>query len=173
MSTTQDNKEESAITTIIEQSYPVSALLVSMSRCVRETEIKKKALDPATYAEIRAGTVTCADMINMFVASRKDKPPTVTEIIEYARKIGVTSIYLVYNYLERLCRAGLVEFENRCGIKGRCDITRQCPIIAVKPTQVGIIYAQATMHLLNSNNQAVKLAAQLIRKGVILTPQRG
>jgi hypothetical protein len=180
MSTTN---EEDEIRKIIERSSPVNIMTIGHSKCVKESELLARAGSEDKYVAIRSNVVTCIDMILMFIASRKDEPPSITDLLTYARSIGITSTQQLYTYIKKLCLAGLVTFKYKCGLKYRCDVVPGCPITAVEPTDLGMIYASSTALLTDTpeTQKLRELAAQygitkntapLIRLAIIKSPKQ-
>ena len=162
------SSEDDKVERIIEMSNPLSVVEVSQGRCIREGEVRARARGVDDYVVRRSLTITCIDELNMYIASRIDNPPSMSDLITFARSIGVTSIDAVYKYVSRLCRAGLVALKFRCGIKHRCEPVPGCPIEQVVPTQLGYMYALATAALSNTPTaEALKPIAQ--RNGVTPT----
>jgi len=160
---------EDEIRKLIEQSNPVDILEIGSGRCLKESTVMARARgNEDVYLVLRSSTVTCIDLINTYIASRSANPPTITEVITYAKSIGVTGVQQVYAYLKKLCTAGLVQFRYKCGAKGRCDVIQGCPITAVEPTELGITYALATAQLTKAN-QLAPLRQEAEKRGI--TPQ--
>jgi hypothetical protein len=165
---------EDEIRKLIEQSNPVDILEIGSGRCLKESTVMARARgNEDVYLVLRSNTVTCIDLINTYIASRSANPPTITEVITYARSIGVTGVQQVYAYLKKLCTAGLVQFRYKCGAKGRCDVIQGCPITAVEPTELGITYALATAQLTKANQKRgiTPQASPMIRLAILKTPK--